>query len=191
MYYIIMFSVDAKKYFELDPERKVSENDVVIVFLDLYKKRAEYAWVHEDGDLSDFPVEEDGFDGVLSLWKELGHPVEDLAEAYEFDEDEMENSYYVIMFSVDAKKYFELDPERKVSENDVVIVFLDLYKKRAEYAWVPEGGNPSDFPAEEDDFDGVWALWEELGRPVEDLAEVHEFDEDEMENSYMKNSPKK
>ena len=73
-----------------------------------------------------------------------------------------------VQFVVDARKYFEVDGDRleQVKDGDMVIVTIDFEKQKAEFIWYGAGENPANYPAEEDDFDGVVALWEELGRPV-------------------------
>lgn len=72
-----------------------------------------------------------------------------------------------VQFTVDAKKYFETDAERlaQVLGDDVVIVTIDFENKKADYIWCGINDNPANFPAEEDDFDGVVNLWERLGFP--------------------------
>lgn len=74
-----------------------------------------------------------------------------------------------VQFTVEAKKYFEFDAERleRAKDDDLVIVTIDFDRRRADYVWFGAEENPANFPAEEDDFDGVVALWEELGRPQE------------------------
>ena len=73
-----------------------------------------------------------------------------------------------VQFEVDPKKYFELDPERleRVQEDDGVLVTIDFENQTAEYIWYGNDELPANFPAEEDDFDAVVQLWEELGKPV-------------------------
>lgn len=72
-----------------------------------------------------------------------------------------------VQFEVDPKKYFEVDPDRleRVQDDDGVLVTIDFENEKAEYIWYGNGEPPSNFPAEEDDFDAVVELWEELGRP--------------------------
>ena len=78
-----------------------------------------------------------------------------------------------VQFEVDAKKYFEADADRleKVEDGDVCLVTIDFEDQRADFIWYnpnaadPMDRNPASFPAEEDDFDAVVELWEELGRP--------------------------
>lgn len=72
-----------------------------------------------------------------------------------------------VQFTIEAKKYFEVDAERleQVRDDDLVLVTIDFEKQKAEFIWYGAGENPANFPAEEDDFDGVVALWEKLGRP--------------------------
>ena len=72
-----------------------------------------------------------------------------------------------VQFTVDAKKYFEADADRffAASDDDLVIVTIDFNRRRADYIWFNAGENPANHPTVEDDFDGVVALWEELGRP--------------------------
>lgn len=72
-----------------------------------------------------------------------------------------------VQFVVDAKKYFEVDPDRleRVQDDDKVLVTIDFTKKKAEFIWYGNGESPANFPAEEDDFDEVVKLWEELGKP--------------------------
>lgn len=74
-----------------------------------------------------------------------------------------------VQFLVGAKKYFEVDAERleRAKDDDLVLVTIDFENRKADYIWYGSGENPANFPAEEDDFDGVVALWEELGRPGE------------------------
>jgi hypothetical protein len=74
-----------------------------------------------------------------------------------------------IQFVVDAKKYFEVDASQleQVKEGDEVIVTIDFENKKAEYIWYGTGENPANYPSIEDDFEGVVALWEELGKPGE------------------------
>lgn len=73
-----------------------------------------------------------------------------------------------VQFVVDARKYFEVDGDRleQVKDGDMVIVTIDFENRKADYVWYGAGENPANFPAEEDDYDGVVTLWEELGRPV-------------------------
>lgn len=73
-----------------------------------------------------------------------------------------------VQFVVDAKKYFEADADRldAVRGDDIVIVTIDFDRRRVDYIWCGPNDNPANFPAEDDDFDAVVALWEELGRPV-------------------------
>lgn len=73
-----------------------------------------------------------------------------------------------VQFVVDAHKYFEVDADRleQVKDGDMVLVTIDFEDRKADYIWYSAGENPANFPAEEDDFDAVVALWEELGRPV-------------------------
>src|SRR5690625_900395 len=72
-----------------------------------------------------------------------------------------------VQFEVDPKKYFEVDPERleRVQDDDKVLVTIDFTKKKAEFIWYGNGESPANFPAEEDDFNAVVQLWEELGKP--------------------------
>lgn len=72
-----------------------------------------------------------------------------------------------VQFVVEAKKYFEVDADRleQVRENDLCLVTIDFENHRADFIWYGAGENPANFPAVEDDFEGVVALWEELGRP--------------------------
>lgn len=72
-----------------------------------------------------------------------------------------------VKFIVDAKKYFEFDSGLldRVQDGDLVIATIDFERHRADYIWYGAGENPANHPAIEDDFDGVVALWEELGRP--------------------------
>lgn len=72
-----------------------------------------------------------------------------------------------VQFVVEAKKYFEVDAERleQVRDDDLVIVTIDFDRRRADFIWCGPNDNPANFPAEEDDFEGVVALWEELVRP--------------------------
>ena len=76
-----------------------------------------------------------------------------------------------VQFVVDAKKYFETDADRlfAASDDDLVLVTIDFDRRRADYIWCGGGENPANHPAIEDDFDGVVALWEELGSPNENL----------------------
>lgn len=72
-----------------------------------------------------------------------------------------------VQFEVDPKKYFEVDPDRleRVQDDDGVLVTIDFENEYAEFIWYGNGEPPANFPAEEDDFDAVVELWEELGRP--------------------------
>ena len=72
-----------------------------------------------------------------------------------------------VQFEVDPKKYFEVDPDalERVQEGDSVLVTIDFERERAEFTWYGNGESPSNFPAEEDDFDAVVKLWKELGKP--------------------------
>lgn len=74
-----------------------------------------------------------------------------------------------VQFTIEAKKYFEVDAERleQVRDDDLVLVTIDFENRKADYVWYGAGENPANFPAEEDDFDGVVALWEKLGFPNE------------------------
>lgn len=80
-----------------------------------------------------------------------------------------------VQFVVDAKKYFEVDADRleKVEDGDICLVTIDFENKRAEYIWYNPNAadamdrNPANFPAEQDDFEAVVQLWEELGRPID------------------------
>ncbi|MCF6094543.1 hypothetical protein L1765_11270 [Microaerobacter geothermalis] len=58
---------------------------------------------------------------------------------------------------VEAKKYFEADAEKldQIQEGDLVLVNIDFENRKADFIWYPAGGNPANFPAEEDDFDAV------------------------------------
>lgn len=73
----------------------------------------------------------------------------------------------IVQFEVDPRRYFIVDPERleEVQDDDGVLVTIDFENEYADYIWYGNGEPPSNFPAEEDDFDAVVALWEELGRP--------------------------
>ena len=79
----------------------------------------------------------------------------------------------VVQFEVEAEKYFEADADslEKVEDGDVCLVTIDFENKCADYVWYnpnaadPMNRNPANFPAEEDDFDAVVELWEELGKP--------------------------
>ncbi|MEK4181714.1 hypothetical protein NSQ61_19930 [Aeribacillus sp. FSL K6-1121] len=78
-----------------------------------------------------------------------------------------------VQFVVDAKKYFEADAERleQTKDGDVCLVTIDFENRKADYIWYnPDADseidrNPANFPAEEDDYEGVLRLWEELGKP--------------------------
>lgn len=78
-----------------------------------------------------------------------------------------------VQFMVDAKKYFEDDANslEKVEDGDVCLVTIDFENQTANYIWYNSNAadavnrNPANFPAEEDDFDTVVQLWEELGKP--------------------------
>lgn len=76
-----------------------------------------------------------------------------------------------VQFEVEAKKYFEIDPDRleEVWDDDMVLVTIDFERERAEFTCYINGDSPSNFPAEEDDFDAVVKLWEELGMPGIDV----------------------
>ncbi|STO12821.1 Uncharacterised protein [[Flavobacterium] thermophilum] len=81
-----------------------------------------------------------------------------------------------VQFSVDARKYFEAEADRldQVRGDDVVYVTIDFENRTADFVWCGLNDNPANFPAEEDDFDAVVELWEELGFPNE-LAEWFEI----------------
>ena len=78
-----------------------------------------------------------------------------------------------VQFVVDAKKYFEADADRleKVKDGDICLVTIDFERKKAGYIWYNPDAvseidrDPGNFPAIEDDYEGVLQLWEELGRP--------------------------
>ena len=72
-----------------------------------------------------------------------------------------------VQFEVDPKKYFEVDPDRleRVRDDDRVLVTIDFENEKAEFIWYGNGESPANFPAEEDDFNVVVQLWEELGKP--------------------------
>ncbi|HZH58263.1 MAG TPA: hypothetical protein VEY70_01510 [Metabacillus sp.] len=74
-----------------------------------------------------------------------------------------------VQFLVEAKKYFAVDAERleQAKEDDLCLVTIDFEKQKVGYIWYGAGENPANFPEEKDDFEGVVALWEELGRPGE------------------------
>ena len=74
-----------------------------------------------------------------------------------------------VQFVVDAKKYFEADADRleRVQNGDDVLVTIDFENEKAEFIWYWNGESPANFPAEQDDFDAVVQLWEELGRPID------------------------
>ena len=75
----VQFVVDAKKYFEADADRleKVQEGDICLVTIDFENKRAEYIWYNPnaadamDRNPANFPTEQDDFEAVVQLWKEL------------------------------------------------------------------------------------------------------------------------
>lgn len=75
----------------------------------------------------------------------------------------------VVQFEVEAKKYFEADADslERVQEGDSVLVTIDFENEKAEYIWYGNGEPPANFPTEQDDFEGVVQLWEELGRPID------------------------
>lgn len=81
-----------------------------------------------------------------------------------------------VQFVVDAKTYFAADAERleAVRGDDIVYVKIDFKNEKADYIWCGLNDNPANFPAEEDDFEGVVELWERLGFPNE-LAEWFEI----------------
>lgn len=72
-----------------------------------------------------------------------------------------------VQFEVDPRRYFIVDPERleEVQDDDEVLVTIDFENEKAEYIWYGNGEPPANFTAEEDDFDEVVKLWEELGKP--------------------------
>ena len=72
----VQFVVDAKKYFEVDPDRleRAQNGDEVLVTIDFENERAEYIWYGNGESPANFPAEEDDFDAVVELWKELGKP---------------------------------------------------------------------------------------------------------------------
>lgn len=73
-----------------------------------------------------------------------------------------------IMFTLPAKEY----GVENAKDNDLVDVLLDLKEKMAEYVWYPREENPSNYPYEEDDFEGVLELWNKLGNPVDNAFEL-------------------
>ncbi len=60
-------------------------------------------------------------------------------------------------FTVEAKKYFEVDAEtlERVQPGDLVLVELDRKTRTANYTWYGADENPANFPSVEDDYDGV------------------------------------
>lgn len=74
-----------------------------------------------------------------------------------------------VQFVVDAKTYFEVDADRldRAKADDIVYVTIDFDRRRADFVWCGAEDNPANFPAEDDDFDAVVALWNRLGRPVD------------------------
>lgn len=73
---IVQFTVDARKYFEADADslERVQEGDSVLVTIDFENEKAEYIWYENGETPANFPAEEDDFDAVVQLWKELGKP---------------------------------------------------------------------------------------------------------------------
>jgi len=69
-----------------------------------------------------------------------------------------------VEFKVKAKKYFEMDADRleECKETDYCTVILDIKNKHAEYCWIPEKGNPGNYPYEYDFYNGVLELWNEV-----------------------------
>ena len=72
----VQFVVDAKKYFEADADRleRVQNGDEVLVTIDFENEYAEFIWYENGESPANFPVEEDDFDAIVELWKELGKP---------------------------------------------------------------------------------------------------------------------
>ena len=79
----VQFEIDAKKYFEADADslEKVEDGDVCLVTIDFKNQRADYIWYNPNAadpmnrNPASFPAEEDDFDAVVQLWKELGNPM--------------------------------------------------------------------------------------------------------------------
>jgi len=84
----------------------------------------------------------------------------------------------IVSFSVEPEIYFCTDADalaeigeriRKGLDSGIVDVHLNFSDKVAEYCWrLPEPGN---YLWQEDDYESVLVLWEELGRPVEEEIE--------------------
>lgn len=79
----------------------------------------------------------------------------------------------IVQFVVDAKEYFRADADRlkEAGDDDVCLVTIDFVNQCADFIWYnlntidSINRNPASFPAEEDDYDAVVELWEELGKP--------------------------
>lgn len=87
------------------------------------------------------------------------------------NEKELINMIKKIQFVVPAKEYFDTgfsDWER-VQDDDKVLVSIDFENEKAEYIWYGNGESPTNFPSEQDDFEGVLGFFEELKEKDEDF----------------------
>lgn len=69
-----------------------------------------------------------------------------------------------VEFEVSAKEYFDTDFSdfERIQDDDKVLVTINFADQTAEYIWYGNGESPANFPAEEDDFEGVVKYWEKL-----------------------------
>ena len=55
----------------------------------------------------------------------------------------------------DRIEYFEMNPDVEIEKGDRVILTLNHSEEWATYVVVPENDNPANFPATDDDYNGV------------------------------------
>lgn len=140
------------------------------------RKGYEVREVEFDHDLHEFEVVKDG-EVIASIIpadiEDMNRIISALDAGEDVDgwEDGMGNTIAIpqneVQFIVPAKKYFEADADRleQVQEGDLVLVTIDFENEKADYIWYGDGENPANFPAIEDDYEGVLQLWGEMGRP--------------------------
>src|SRR5690606_18832705 len=77
---------------------------------------------------------------------------------------ELFNMIKKVEFEVSAKEYFDTDFSdfERIQDDDKVLVTINFADQTAEYIWYGNGESPANFPAEEDDFEGVVKYWEKL-----------------------------